>query len=406
MRGPGTVGWVETRSSVIRPASIFAGRTITVVSSVATNANGVLELRRSLLSFTAGTALSDSAAAQAFRQAARAHQQYLTEAFTSRVMSRLARPMNVGQGHVKGLLLNTLDPEKTFKARAAASLQRLDGGDAVADALEPVLDAPDFPQPMYEAVRDISQEFLLPGLQHVPQNTVAVLETNARFIEAFLAGLNFEMARELLWRNYPTDQRGTYFRQFWDTSAGSGRPDIEGIHRWGDSSLGDNAETGEKLVLLIRGELLRRYPNSVIYAVAAVEAGGDVERTLSGEERHPLFRGTMEPDVTFLGFDLTATAALAGAGWYFVIQQQPTEPRFGMDVADFSTPPPPLLTWNDLSWRHLAGTEEELKSLAHASVATALPRLAGAEWNRNAAHQAYITLQRPVRIAIHASKML
>ena len=33
-----------------------------------------------------------------------------------------------------------------------------------------------------------------------------------------MVGLNHEMARELLWREYPTDQRGSYFRQFWDVS--------------------------------------------------------------------------------------------------------------------------------------------------------------------------------------------
>ena len=27
--------------------------------------------------------------------------------------------------------------------------------------------------------------------------------------------MNHELARELLWREYPTDQRGTYSRQFW-----------------------------------------------------------------------------------------------------------------------------------------------------------------------------------------------
>ena len=31
-----------------------------------------------------------------------------------------------------------------------------------------------------------------------------------------MAGLNHEMSRELLWNNYPSDQRGSYFRQFWD----------------------------------------------------------------------------------------------------------------------------------------------------------------------------------------------
>ena len=31
-----------------------------------------------------------------------------------------------------------------------------------------------------------------------------------------MVGLNDEMGRELLWRQFPTDQRGSYFRQFWD----------------------------------------------------------------------------------------------------------------------------------------------------------------------------------------------
>ena len=47
-------------------------------------------------------------------------------------------------------------------------------------------------------------------------------------------------------------------------------------------------------------------------------------------------------------------------GWFFVIQQQPTEPRFGMDAADFTKDPPALTaTWNELSWRHMARTEED-----------------------------------------------
>jgi hypothetical protein len=90
---------------------------------------------------------------------------------------------------------------------------------------------------------------------------------------------------------------------------------------WDKSKLGDNAVSGEKLVLLIRGELLRRYQNSVIYAVKAVKKGGLLD--LSPEpldELPPLFRGTLKPDVTFLGFDLKEADAIADPGWFFVIQ--------------------------------------------------------------------------------------
>ena len=360
---------------------------------------------RTLLDFTPGLP-AESADALAFRNAAKEHQAYLQTMFTSAATSVALARMNLAA--TKAQLLQSVDPQITIAARVQASLVFAGGTESRADPLEPILDAPEFPQPMYEAVRDLSQEFLFPGLERVPVNTVTLLQTNPKFVESFLVGVNAEMSRELLWRNYPTDQRGTYFRQFWDTSAGSEQPDIDRIDQWGDRKLGENAGAGEQLVLLIRGELLRRYPNSVIYAVAAVREQDQLELSSDpAEEIHPLFRGTLKPDVTFLGFALTKKEAIADPGWFFVIQEQPTEPRFGMDVANFAKPLPDLETWNDLSWRHLANTEAELKALSHASTKTVLPDVVDkAKWGKNSAHQAYITLQRPVRIAIHAKEMI
>jgi hypothetical protein len=356
--------------------------------------------QRTVLDFTRGLP-ADSADAQSFRNAAKEHQAYLHKAFRSSTPPRSPEPMNLAD--TKAQLLQSVTPGKTIKARMQSSLRLDAGSDPTADPLEPVMDAPDFPQPMYEALRDLAQDFLFPGLEHVLPNSVALLETNAKFVEAFLVGLNAEMSRELLWRGYPTDQRGTYFRQFWDGA----HPDIQAIKEWRDHKLGDNARTGEKLVLLLRGELLRRYPNSVIYAVAAVQKdqGLDLSRD-PADERHPIFRGVLKPDVTFLGFDLEERDVLADPGWFFVIQQQPTEPRFGLDIADFDKPVPSLTTWNQLSWRHLAETKEQLEALSHASVSTVLPEVDKAKWGKSAAHQAYITLQRPVRVAIHAKEMI
>jgi hypothetical protein len=304
-------------------------------------------------------------------------------------------------------VLQSVNPEKTIKARVQASLGTASASLPGGDPLEPILEEPDFPKPMYEALRDLSQDYLFPGLEYVPTETVMLLETNPKFVESFLVGINTEMASELLWRGYPTDQRGTYFRQFWDTSAGDGQSDIERISQWGDRPLGKNARGGDNLVLLLKGELLRRYPNSVIYAVAAVLKDGRL--TLSSDakdEQHPLFRGTLKPDVTFLGFDLTREKVLDDPGWFFVIQQQPTEPTFGLDAADFAEPLPSLTTWDNLSWRHLVNTEAELKALSHASIRKILPVISGAVWGKTSAHQAFITLQRPVRIAIHAREMI
>ena len=130
-------------------------------------------------------------------------------------------------------------------------------------------------------------------------------------------------------------------------------------------------------------------------------------------ESHPLFRGTLDADVTFVGFDLTRDKALADAGWFFVLQQQPTEPRFGLDDDPFgpgeSGTVPTLKTWNDLNWGHIASSAEALNRLSHLRVTgTSLTPTQPVKgiWGRNAAHMAQITKQLPVRVAIHASELL
>ena len=247
-----------------------------------------------------------------------------------------------------------------------------------------------------------------------------------------MVGINHEMSRELRWREYPTDQRGSYFRQFWDPRGRTppaltkqlvdARRDIKEVHTWktnetlGLAGLPEGGEA-QKLVLLIRGELLRRFPTAQIYAQAARFVGSG-ERTLGTEVRHPLFRGSLKPDVHFMGFDLDFDEAFGSVeqsenrpGWFFVIQQQPTEPRFGLDVAtEFADTLPQITNWNDLSWGHFTNDAQSLAALGYLSPKTNLnvgnigPN--GIDWGNDAASNAYITLQKPVRIAIHADDML
>jgi hypothetical protein len=150
------------------------------------------------------------------------------------------------------------------------------------------------------------------------------------------------MGRELLWREYPTDLRGSYFRQFWDvksisnpdTPADAERlKDIVRIHRWGASSrLGAHrpeqdsradVRPGEKqLVLVVRGELLKRYPNTVIYAQKAIDDGHGnrairetdlTPQQFDIELKFPQFRAEIDPDLRFFGFDLTIPKAYGTA---------------------------------------------------------------------------------------------
>jgi hypothetical protein len=253
---------------------------------------------------------------------------------------------------------------------------------------------------MYEAVRDLSPELLMPGVGTIDLDTVTLLNSNPRFIEAYMVGLNHELASELLWREFPSDTRASYFRQFWDTGGiPVPMPQLPPIREWSPATgLGANFGSGTHVVLLIRGELLHRYPDALIYAVKA-----KTTKALGTEEKLPLFRGRIDPDITFLGFDLTedeARGAGSDAGWFFVIQEQPTAPRFGMD----ETRTVPLDTWNDLAWSDVPTTPG-----AHVAVGAVTPTVTspgGVAWGFNAAHMAAVLRQRPVRIAIHARRLL
>jgi hypothetical protein len=346
---------------------------------------------------------------------------------------------SVALSEVRNKLATELSPIKTFadsfrgRLRFPPGKVRQPPGD---DPIEPVMAAPEFPQPMYKPLAELSQDWLLPGLDKIPPNTTVVLESNQTLIESYMVGLNHEMARELQWNEYPTDLQGTCFRQFWESQGyvGSADPatlrDIRALNEWHNSQLGANGlrnpdPAARQLVLLVRGELLRRYPNTIVYAVNAVI--GTEGHELGDEELHPLFRGSLQPDVTFFGFDLTADKArgnpepgAADQGWFFVFQEQPTEPRFGLDVAAAALGGAPT-KWSDLSWSHLAATEAEFSAIRYIDLDAQLPdtsqvtEAGSAAWHADAglgahgaaaAHLAFITLQQPMRVALHGADMI
>ncbi|MEP7304356.1 MAG: hypothetical protein ABJA98_02450 [Acidobacteriota bacterium] len=306
-----------------------------------------------------------------------------------------------------------------LQAVPSATLRALGGAEIPIE--QQVLAHPQFPAPMSERLMELVPEFLLPGLEKVPANSVTLVQPNSRFIEAFMIGLNHEMGRELLWREYPTDRRGSYFRFFWNRRGSAQEEFMQPIHTW-NSRLGFNpsaAGNPDQLVLLARGELFRRYPNAVIYAAKAT--GTVTNPKLTTQERYPLFRGAAPPDIAFFGFDLTAAAARGtdpDPGWFFVIQQQPGEPDFGLDMPkDIDPQPPPVTDWNQLTWRHLVQSAAALRAMTHVTVGVTpgsppplLPDTSanppGAQWGANGAHMARVTLQKPVRIAILARQML
>jgi len=282
--------------------------------------------------------------------------------------------------------------------------------------------SPTFDTPASELLRDYFPDHLLPGMDGLLPDSIALLESSSRFVEAFLLGLNHELGRELLWRGLPADARGTPFRVFWRRhGAGGGGADINPIAGWNPGSrMGSHVPAGggveRPLVLLFRSEIFRRYPRaSLVARKARWRAGGG--RELDAEERSPLFRITRAPDLTLVGFDLTgdgargADAPPGDAGWFFLLQEQPSEPRFGLDVTRSYGGRPGR--WTDLSWGHLAASAEELERIRwlplSSASGTSLPVDDGgpsATFGANSAHMAFICRRLPFAMAVHARAWL
>ena len=174
--------------------------------------------------------------------------------------------------------------------------------------------------------------------------------------------------------------------------------DIPPLAEWAGTPLGGHMRGGSgQLVLLVRGELLRRYPTTTIYAARATAAGAlDATTRLA-----PMFRAALPPDIVLVGFGLSEETALAAPGWYFAFEQYPGEPRFGFD--DVAAPGVPS-TPDALAWAHVpvtaSGHADVSKPLLSAS--TGLQAL----WGKNAANTAYVSFQQPFRIAMHASRLI
>ena len=106
-------------------------------------------------------------------------------------------------------------------------------------------------------------------------------------------------------------------------------------------------------------------------------------------EVSPAFHGTLDPDISFFGFDFTAEAATGddgSPGRYIVISEHPTEPRFGLDVDIDTGTATYLAVGNAPPPGHVPGP--------------------GLAWGRNSAHMAGSVRQLPVRICIHASRFI
>jgi hypothetical protein len=244
-------------------------------------------------------------------------------------------------------VLAAADPALTIprrvRARIAVTPTSPMQASATDDTLGPILAAPKLPWPMMRPLLVFGRDWLAPALEAkgAPEEFIAVMVSNPAFIEAYMAGLNDEIGREMRWRGFPTDQRGTVFDRFWSEQ----HAEFPELHTW-QGTLGSHALGGgaARLVIVIRGELLVRFGNAGVFLQKAAATTplsplpdlGDPQSTL-----YPLFSGHLSGGIGYFGFDLTADQATGvsgqGPGWYVVFQEPPVDLRFGAPPQGAST---------------------------------------------------------------------
>ncbi len=277
-------------------------------------------------------------------------------------------------GALAGSLGAATDAALWSVARADAAIAT---GAAITDvpgSLGRVRGEPQLTRPLAELLAAIDPDLLVPGIAALPGDSVSLFQTDTRFAQAALGGANHELGRELLWRGFPLDPAATPLDRFWRRSRPP-LPDVGPMAEWA-GELGaafDLAGDDQQIVLLLRSGLVLRYPGTLLLLLDAIWTPGD-ERIPDeqAEPELPIFAGRLGPDVLYAGFDRSLADVLGAddpsgsAGRFFVVEQPPSEPMFGLDEDDAPRPDPPS-RWSDLSWGHLAAPARSARSASPSS---------------------------------------
>ena len=158
----------------------------------------------------------------------------------------------------------------------------------IANLKYPIMAYPEYFDPTVFYLRQMSTRFILATSDQLREDSISMFESNPKFEEAFLAGMNTEMGKELMWREYPSDERGSYFRKFWDKldlpDCVDDYFDIKEMHLW-NGKLGKNHRAGVDtlVVFVVKGKLLRAYPNTAVSIMQYANGKFDQNTRISPE---------------------------------------------------------------------------------------------------------------------------
>lgn len=192
---------------------------------------------------------------------------------------------------------------------------------------------PDLDLPAWAWLRDRAPEWLLPRAELVAPDSVVALRSNGAFLEAFLIGLSQQAVAELRWRGVPCSPTAMPMRTLWQRVRKANdkgvRPDIAHTKDWTlTSDLDDPSHRGgdaDMLVILLRSDILRRYPDTVI-RLAPTKVGEQVPELSDPAQVHaPAAVGRIAPGLWFIAFEVDPGAL---ADHFLILEETVAAPRF------------------------------------------------------------------------------
>ena len=212
--------------------------------------------------------------------------------------------------------------------------------------------------PTWDLLKKYDKEWLLPGVNGLEKDSVLALQTNPAFIDAYMLGINTQFMSEMRWRDIAVDRTCTPLRMFWgqvNYATQSREADIEPFIEWAKVTsdlvgsiahqhikpADDGNKGGNRLVLVFRTDLFRRYPSTLVYLAKRKINATEIEENILLKEtpvfEHneadrnikqffgPVFVGNITPEITFFSFDVTPDEL---DKYWLVLDEPPTELRF------------------------------------------------------------------------------
>ncbi len=301
-------------------------------------------------------------------------------------------------------IVDGLRPGATVPPRIADQIDGLPAGPLP----QRILAEPVWPHPIIPELFALDPATLSPGLSELPDDGVMALSFDAAAIDAVVLGANTEVLRELRWRGVPHDPLSSPVRRVFPapSSAGQLPPDTLPIRGWDPTRPLGGGRAGEiNFVVLIRSQLFRKYPETVITLVESKWNPATGKRELDPNRTHlPRIMGRLGEDITYVGFSQDRLEMVGDPdpasdrpGGFLVFEQPDGGLSFGLnDDVDDIVAPRRLDSWNELAWSDLTAPEIG-PGVLNAEVDGPLV------WGTNSATMAAILVERRVTVALHVS---